>query len=373
MQLAKVLVEQRKAEYNTVKPHSSLNWQPSAPGAIKLKGADHMENEQKKDQRYDAWLLWKIAGKCNLFCEYCYNHPAEREKPSIRYFLDEIERRRERISQVGISNLIKAIGLRIKERTVKTSAIDIPVLINTLNKTNKIFRITFTGEGEPLLNPNIIEVCLEVTKKHYISLNTNLTSKKIEEFCKKIDPRKVVEIHASLHIKELERLRLLDVFVHNFMLCRKRGFNIIAVAVAYPKLFGEVGKYKELFKKNRIKLTFGRFQGIYHGEKYPNAYTERELEAFEIKNEANVNMSLCSKGEICNAGYNAAVVWANGVVMSCNNIPERLGHIYKGIQFRNHLIKCPVMRCSCPLNIYDPYLYKKALKESKVSTPEEPS
>ena len=34
---AKVLVDRCKTEYNTVRPHSSLNYQPPAPEVIKLK------------------------------------------------------------------------------------------------------------------------------------------------------------------------------------------------------------------------------------------------------------------------------------------------------------------------------------------------
>jgi len=326
-----------------------------------------MGNEQKKNQNYDAYLSWRIAGKCNLSCEYCYNHPSERAKPSIRHLLREIERRRERISQVGIFGLIKALVLRIKEKKIRTSMIDIPALLNTLDKTNKIFRITLSGGGEPFLIKNIITLCVEITKKHYLSINTNLTSKKIEEFCDKIDPQRVIKIHASLHIKELERLNLLDVFAHNFLLCKEKGFNIEVRAVAYPKLFNEADKYRELFKKKGMEFTFDRFRGIYNGKEYPAAYTEQELAAFNIKHDALLDMLLCSKGTMCNAGYNAAVVWANGYVMSCGNIPEKLGHIYKGIRFKNSLIKCPIMHCGCPLKVYDTYLYEKALKENKIS------
>jgi MoaA/NifB/PqqE/SkfB family radical SAM enzyme len=330
-----------------------------------------MENRQKESQNYDAYLLWRIPGKCNLFCEYCYNHPAERKnlnaRESIRSFLDKIKRQTGNISQIGVLGAIKVIYYGRKEKTGKMSAIDIPVLINTLDKTNRVFRIAFTGGGEPFLNPNIIEICERTTEKHYISFNTNLTSKKIEEFCRKIDPRKVIEIHASLHIKELERLHLLDLFVNNFLLCKERGISIVAVEIAYPKLCDEVDKYKEIFKKKGIEFTFDRFQGIYHGKEYPAAYTERELETFDIKEAPNLNFSLCSYGKICNAGYNAAVVRSSGDVMLCDDIPEKLGHICKGIQFKNHLTKCIVTHCHCPLNVYDIYLYEKALKESKAS------
>jgi len=209
---------------------------------------------------------------------------------------------------------------------------------------------------------NIIEALEEITKKHYVSFNTNLTSPKIKEFCRKIDPDKVIEIHASLHIKELERLNLMDIFIRNFRLCKEKGLKIIAVEVAYPKFMNEADKYREFFKKKGINLIFAGFHGMYQGREYPAAYTKHELEVFGIKN--NRDAKLSHRGEVCNAGYNAAMVLESGDVTLCVSQAEKLGHIYRGIQFRDHLERCQVDYCPCPLHIFDPYLYKKALKET---------
>ena len=59
--------------------------------------------------------------------------------------------------------------------------------MGSINKTNKIFKIEFTG-GEPFLIPNIIEACEELTKKHYIEIISNFTSDRITEFCRVRSP-----------------------------------------------------------------------------------------------------------------------------------------------------------------------------------------
>jgi hypothetical protein len=247
------------------------------------------------------------------------------------------------------------------------STIDVPVLLEVLERTNKTFLINFSGGGEPFLVSNMIEVCVEITKKHYISFNTNLTSGKIKEFSVKINPQKVAVIHASVHIKELERLNLMNVFIDNFLSCKEKKFNIIAKEVAYPKLFSEIDAYKDFFRKHGIELIFGRFQGFYKGREYPASYTEEELKAFGVKDDAELKMYQSCRGQICNAGYNAAVVYRNGDVKRCGDVPEHLGNIYKGIKFREELFECPVNHCHCPISVYDVYLFERARKESELS------
>ena len=122
---------------------------------------------------YDVSLQWSVTNRCNLNCHYCFQFDSEAKRYGEIY------------------------------------KIDIPAVIKTLNKTNKVFRIGFVG-GEPFLVPNMVEACTEITKKHYIAFNTNLTSSNIKEFSEKIDPKRVIHIVASLHIKELEKHNLLN-------------------------------------------------------------------------------------------------------------------------------------------------------------------
>ena len=291
---------------------------------------------------YNASLHWNITSKCNLNCSYCFSNMPEQ-------------------------NIIKRLAALLKKQTSwklrqieeKAAEIDIPSLVTNLGRMNRTFRIDFTG-GEPFMIPNFVETCEQITKKHFISFSTNLTSDKIRIFTSRIDPARVINIVASLHIKELERLGLTDRYVDNFMICKNMGFNIHALEVAYPPLLEEAQKYKCLFEKRGIELQYSPFCGIYNGKQYPGAYSDEELQAFGInKSEQQV---FYQKGKYCNAGYNIAVVLRTGEVQPCYNIKKKMGNIYDVIKFNNEINACAYEYCFCPLNIHDRYLYEKAIK-----------
>jgi len=282
---------------------------------------------------YDAWLVWRLIEKCNLDCRYCftYGDPAK--------------------------------------KTARIPIIDTPSMMRTLEKTGKIFRIYLTGTGEPSLVPNIVEACAEITKKHYLTFNTNLTTRKIRDFVEKVDPGKVTEIIASCHIKELERHNLTDTYIENFLLCKERGFKIVAEVVGYPPILKEAKKYREFFRKSGIELKFRGFIGTYKGKEYPKCYTKKQL---EILDRLFGNGSFFHRhGQFCNGGYNACAVDSDGIVYPCTDVreaSESIGHIYKIIEFKKSLMKCPFDFCACPLSGFDPHLFERALKETAAAS-----
>lgn len=282
--------------------------------------------KQKEPENYDIWLRWYLSDRCTLECAYCTVGPIK--------------------------------------KTAKIPNIEIPPLIRVLENTGKTFKISFTGGGEPFLVPNLVEACVEITKKHYISLTTNLTSVRIAEFAKRINPRRVFHILASAHIKELEKRNLLDIYCNNFLLLREKGFNIKAIEVAYPPLLNEVKRYRLLFKNKGIELEFNPFLGNYNGKKYPFSYTQAELEIFGLNSsKGNSPKKNYQYLKLCNAGYNVVSVNPRGDIYPCDSINNKIGNIYNKIEFKKNLIVCPFKFCGCPINEYDPYLFKKALKE----------
>ena len=80
-------------------------------------------------------------------------------------------------------------------------------LLETLKDTNKTFKITFSSGGEPFLIPRFIDICISLTQKHFIALITNLTPHPIVSFAEAVDPKRVLYVHASLHIEELKKTR----------------------------------------------------------------------------------------------------------------------------------------------------------------------
>jgi len=278
--------------------------------------------DNNKNLPYQAWLHWHINNQCNLNCDYCT--------------LDRINR---------------------------NVTIDTNRLLEILNKTNKIFHISFAGGGEPFLVTNLIPACQELTKHHYISLVTNLTSQKVQEFAKTINPKRVISIIASVHFEELEKNNLLEMFCQNFLLLKNLKFNIEAQEVAHPRYIKQVDDLKKKFNKHGINLKFRTFIGKYKKKNYPRDYTQNELEIFNLESwEVDKHYQY---DKICNAGYNCAYIDLDGNILHCFDVKKKIGHIYSAINFYDHLKKCPSKFCTCSMNTYDPALFSLAKLEQK--------
>ena len=304
------------------------------------------QNCEKKDQEYDIWLHWILTYKCNLGCAYCFN-----------------KSRLKNLKNTGSSRqLIKNYLLKFVTGQANVSKINTHALLKTLDRTGKIFRLELSGGGEPFLVSNIIGACAEITKKHYIGVVTNLTSEKIREFCMLIDPGRVLSIIASLHIKELERAGLISRYIDNFLLCREKRFNVTAWEVAYPQLLAQAEEYVRFFEEKGIKLNFRPFCGRYNEKLYPGDYTPQEMKVFGL--DISDIKKFYQKGNICNAGYNTAVVLPNGEIHTCFRINENIGNIYTGIRLKSAMITCPLDYCDCPLNALDPYFFQKTLEKN---------
>jgi len=281
---------------------------------------------------YDAHLSWNLISRCNLDCKYCYTFG----DPS--------------------------------KKTGEITRIDISSLMKTIDKTGKIFNIHFIGGGEPFLVPNIVDACIEITKRHYVGFNSNMITNKIEEFAEKIDPGRVSYINASCHIKELERVGLLDTWIDNFLMYKDRGFNIGAEEVAFPPLLKEAGRYRRFFRNGGIELKFVPFSGEYNGKKYPRAYTKKEMKIFGIPKKGKDGTNKYNQyGKRCNAGYNFGFADKDGNIQPCPQINESIGNLYGKIEFQSGIRRCPFDVCWCPLNVFDPHLFKKAVNGVKCS------
>jgi organic radical activating enzyme len=270
--------------------------------------------------KYNAWLIWILTEKCNLNCSYCFCY--------------------------GASNTDAAhIG-----------KINIPLLIKTLNKSGKVFRITLAG-GEPFLISNLVDACTRITKDHYIDLYSNLTMNQITDFIEKINPNRVLMVHASAHIQELERNNLLAKHVINILHFKKKGFRISAEEVAHPSLVSCAQKYKEYFRRMGVYLKYSPFYGMYNNKRYPYSYTKNEQRIFRL-NQGDFKIYNTINNR-CNAGYNSGTILPDGKIRVCRGIPITIGNIYRKIKFRKNLILCRREFCFCPVNRSDPDLFKK--------------
>lgn len=75
-------------------------------------------------------------------------------------------------------------------------------------------------------------------------------------------------------------------------------------------------------------------------------------------------------GLICNAGVNAASVLPDGSVNTCyDRKDENIGNIFTGFRFREKLVECRKVHCSCPLWDFERALHKKAKGEPHEERP----
>ncbi len=273
---------------------------------------------RSEDQHYDVWLQWNLTSQCNFGCTYCFG----KTQPN-----------KQTINQIKIDELI-----------------------NALDADGRTFRIGFTG-GEPFLIPNFIEACKVLTEEHFISFNSNLILNSVETFANSINPKRVLNIHASLHFEELKKKDKFERFVSNYGLLHITGFNIYDEAVAYPDMESKLNEYRELTDRYELQFRFAPFFGEYDGKFYPESYSSKQIKAFNLDpDDLAAHYQL---GNRCNAGFNAAVVSPMGKISPCFNLSGNLGHIYESINLNNSPMVCPASKCVCPLNHYDKYLFNK--------------
>ncbi|MEI8176864.1 MAG: hypothetical protein WCG78_08370, partial [Candidatus Omnitrophota bacterium] len=137
--------------------------------------------------------------------------------------------------------------------------------------------------------------------------------------------------------------------------------------VAYPGLARDIEKYRHILGGRGIDVLCDIFRCKYHGKAYPDSYTGREREVFQIAQEkaADGNMlnvpvnSFHPKGKRCNAGRNIGIVFPGGEVQPCYYLFKNMGNIYTGIAFNDSDVTCPFEYCSCPLYAYGPGHLKK--------------
>jgi organic radical activating enzyme len=264
--------------------------------ALRWTGSDR--EDSPAEPRYDAWLHFGNADVCNLRCSYCISDSPGFPAP-------------------------KTLG-------GKTAPIDIERLTATLRASNRTYKIVFAGGGEPFLIPNLVDACEALARDHYVAVHTNLTiPEAIEEFARRIDPRRVLYSIASFHVEELERTGFTERFFASLHLLRHAGFPVKAHMVVHPAVFSRAGRIRKEFARRGFDLKLDPFLGSHRDKTYPGAYTAQERRDFEFG-----DLSIYrAKGRLCNAGFNVGMVLPNGEIQFCNDVETKVGNVYEEIRF----------------------------------------
>ena len=280
--------------------------------------------------QYDILADWLINSYCNYACEYC---------PQVR----------------AKSHKKKSAG-----------RMEIDAISDFFDSTNLTWLIHMSG-GEPFLHPKFVSLCRSLTKKHYISVNSNMSLKTLDAFMNTIDPARVEFVHASVHYHELKKRRLSSEFLRGIQGMRTAGFSTYVTQVFYPPIVEEFGEIFSDFHRNGIIVHPKIFRGFYRGRLYPQEYSESdrrifiefchrassldELPATHINPENDIESLqgfLSFKGSLCLAGKRYVRIDYEGNIYRCSMASSPIGNIFqkKFERFAGAEV-CPYRMCPC--------------------------
>ena len=137
--------------------------------------------------------------------------------------------------------------------------------------TGKVWLIHVTG-GEPFVYPGFVELCQRLTRRHYLSINSNLAHHAVAEFAERIDPERVHFINAAVHFKERQKRAGLDAFIARARKLRDANFNLLLSLVMTPEMVAAYPEVSAIFAAHGLWLVPKILRGPYQGRRYPEAY-----------------------------------------------------------------------------------------------------
>ena len=298
---------------------------------------------------YENFIYLHPSLVCNFDCVYCGQHNNQRES------LKELE-------------IVK--------------------IIQRLDKFKKTFLVSICG-GEPFLIPNLIDFVFELTKNHYVRIDTNLSlTENIRKFASIINPNKVTEIVFSVHILEREKRQLdLQELISLAKELRGKGFKIIGNYVVYPPLINRLEKDMNFFNSQGIKVLPILFVGTYNGRQYPlhkgiPSYSKAEIELIARFNPYSTIPLYSPRNDFCQAGCSIFCVNDRFEVFPCLTMQKckesKLGDFFGKWKIFPKVIRCPKDYCTdqynktfvCSLDRFNmSYLQLKAISEKGICSP----
>ena len=134
--------------------------------------------------------------------------------------------------------------------------------------------------GEPTSYPRFAELCEILTRRHFLSFNSNLTRPAIVDFAKRVDPARVGFINAGLHAEERDQRKGLKIFLEHVSVLQEAGFPIFISIVCTPNVLERCDEIIALTSPVGLAPLPKLLRGPYQGKVYPGAYTAKERSAF---------------------------------------------------------------------------------------------
>src|ERR1700756_5326672 len=142
-------------------------------------------------------------------------------------------------------------------------------------KTGKTWMLHMSG-GEPFIHDKAVDVMAEVTKKQFLSINTNGTQTvRINKFIDTVCADRVEYIHIGLHSAERTKRNGWETLFKNMRKLKEYGHTVFASLVMEPKVLDEFQViYTTVFNSTGCLLL----PKLLRDSSYPKGYTHRERE-----------------------------------------------------------------------------------------------
>ena len=151
--------------------------------------------------------------------------------------------------------------------------------LDFFDSTGKTWMIHFTG-GEPFFHPDFLRLCQTLTTRHYISINSNLSSPRVRDFAANVEASRVQLIHCAVHVEQRDRRKGWRNLQSNVTALLASGFPLFASLVMTPAAFAEFPRVADLFATLGVPLIPKAIRGAFERRWYPQAYTESERAQF---------------------------------------------------------------------------------------------
>lgn len=281
---------------------------------------------------YDMEAAMELLTACNFRCSYCFHPPHALNSP------------------------IKIYGTTDQWR-------------EGFDATGKTWLLHISG-GEPTLYPEFVNFCERFSQNHYLSVTSNLSHKRIDNFAEKINPERVHYIHAAVHYDERRKISSSDNFIDRVKKLRNNGFTVLVSLVMTPEVVESFPKISDFYESHGIFPIPKVMRGKYQGRKYPAAYSPDEKSCIlEYLTEAQrkyapvlagmtelptanpltdnrlLNNPGAYYGRMCGSGYNFVRIEPDGTVLRCSS-RIRLGNILqKNVRFLRFPLPCYSSYC----------------------------
>lgn len=259
-------------------------------------------------------IKWEITRRCNYRCDYC-----------------------------GIW----------KNNQQALNPIDIKKMAEGFNYLQGVWKFDITG-GEPFLEEKIIDICREIEKRHYITLNTNLSTPNVYDFADQINPERIL-INSSVHVTEREKIESnFSSFIEKILYLQQKGFNILVGYVAHPVLFSRIKQDIATLKSEGIQnVSIKIFNGKYNGKYYPDSFDTKQKEFLQCMEAAYPEFLILNQthdyhGHLCQAGMKSFAMDRDGNLSRCSSVTENYGNLFeKQVSFDDKAKPCPETQYLC--------------------------